>query len=477
MFSLSFPSLYANRILYILTKSTDNPLNCDCHLTDLAAWLRHNSSDEDNRKSAVCATPPSLENALLVETDLEALTCGSPQQQQQQSTSSGDEDNSSENNFLSSQPTEDFIRLSSAQVQFVSAQLEGPNVLHTVWKVDAATLPYTCDAVLVYELNEEHEALLDSYPVRCHSEEDPEGNVSNKELSLTVKLSDNMKPEGQYRLCLVLFEGGHDDEASLLPGCSYSMNWDALKGLTDSALTTEATVTTEEDASSVLTSTTQITAFYANVSAPQSVSVFSRIPDASAHCQFTVVVFENQRLLARKRLNCSVTAFTFAQLVGQDDVMDTPAVDEYQVCATFAQQGHFLPPPPDGEREADGDIVLTSSGNSSTVQYEHCVVAKIPRSWAVENTLVVIAVTVVFVLIAAALLLLSYVAARRVFFRRSKLLSWGSSDPMASGGVPKATSRHILYVPENDFFGGSTSDSASGGSSSPDCREETSTNV
>lgn len=446
----------------------DNPLNCDCHLADLARWLHNNSGSS---ATAVCATPPSLENALLVEADPASLTCGDAVTAKAPALTE-EEAEEDMSNFLSSQPTEDFIRLSSAQVQFVSAELEGSSVLHTVWNVDSATLPYNCDAILVYELSEEHETLLDSYPVRCHSDE--EQSVS-KELSLTVKLSDNMKPDGQYRLCLVLFEGGHDDEASLLPGCSHSMNWQALKG--DSSA--------EEPASQ---QTTQITAFYANVSAPQSVSVFSRIPDASVHCQFTVVVFEGQRLLARQRLNCSVTSFTFGQLLSDDmdDEQAHPVLDEYQVCATFAHQGQFLPPPPDGEREADGDIVLTGSpagtrSNSSTVvQYEHCVVAKIPRAWAVENTLVVIAVTVVFVLIAAALLLLTYMVARRIFFRRTKLLMWGGGSSSDQLAVPKATSRHILYVPEGDYFSSesaSSSGSSRTGASSSDGREETSTNV
>ena len=481
-------------------------------MVDLARWLRNATGnrpvDEENRRSAVCATPPSLENGLLFEAEESALTCESSSsgrsEPMSQPTSDGHEGgDESNNNFLSSQPTEDFIRLSSAQVQFGSAELEGSSILHTVWTVDSATLPYTCDAILVYELNEEHEALLDSYPVRCHSEERP-----NKQLSLSVKLSDNMKMDGQYRLCLVLFEGGHDDEASLLPGCSHSMTWQTLKHSTeheevDAELVRDGGYGQDaripQGGSPVVTTTTttstQITAFYANVSAPQSVSVYMRIPDAPPACQFTVAVFEKHRLLALKRLNCSTTTFTFAQLTEhrddrfttghQADNVDYP-IEEYQVCATFAQQGQFLPPP-DGERQADGDIVLTagrsaamlsspsadSFGNSTVVQYEHCVVAKVPnRIWAVENTLVVIAVTVVFVLIAAALLLLTYLLARRVFFRRSKLLWCSSSSDPLSSSVPKATSRHILYVPESDYF----SDSACS-SSGTDSREETSTNV
>lgn len=85
------------------------------------------------------------------------------------------------------------------------------------------------------------------------------------------------------------------------------------------------------------------------------------------------------------------------------------------------------------------------------------------------NQLVVIIITVVFILVAAALLVMSYALARRVFFRRSKL--WSSSDTLS---VPKTTSRHILYVPEGDYFTDSTC-------SSPDTSDvyhaESSTNV
>ena len=413
------------------------------------------NGSEANGKTAVCATPPALENALLVETDADSLTC------EPAHVTDNDDEEGSTGHFSSSPPTEDFIRLSSAQVQFVSAELEGSSLLHTVWTVDSATLPYTCDAILVYELSEEHEALLDSYPVRCYSQEQ-----KDKDLRLTVKLGDNMKPDGQYRLCLVLFEGGHDDEASLLPGCSHSMTWHSLKRLDDYV---------EEVDQAFEEANAQITAFYANVSVSRSVSVFMRVLDASRDCQFTVVVFQSHRLLARKQLNCSATAFTFGQLAGAHDsngVMASGdyAEGEYQVCATFDRQGEFLPPP-DGERQADGDIILAaeaaSSINSSIVRYEHCVAARLPaRAWAVESTLVVGAVTVIFVLIAAGLLALTYLLARRVFFRRAKML-W-SSDALA---VPKATSRHILYVPESDYFTDSSS------CSSADGREETSTNV
>ncbi len=103
----------------------------------------------------------------------------------------------------------------------------------------------------------------------------------------------------------------------------------------------------------------QITAFYANVTAPNAVSVYLRMADAdaAAPCAFTVVVFEGGRQLGRQRLNCSVLAYTFGQL--------PPALSdessnggEYQVCATFASRGRFLPPPDGYQRQADGDIIL-----------------------------------------------------------------------------------------------------------------------
>lgn len=473
---------------------------------DLARWLRNsNSSEHDaNGRSVVCATPPSLENGLLIETDPEALTC------------QGDQDDDAEDDDVTHQEedgdnksnNEDFIRLSSAQVQFVSAQLEGieSTLLHTKWTVDSVSLPYTCDAILVYELSEQHEALLESYPVRCQSEDQQATNNQQHQLNLSVKLSQGQLKRGrQYRLCLVLFEGGHDEEASLLPGCSHSMTWQTLQNNNNNA----AVVVHHDREEDATTTATQITAFYANATTA-TVSVFMRIADAPSSCQFTVVVFENQRLLALERLNCSTTSFRFNKLQEGDSTGDQQSSNEYQVCATFDQQGQFLPPPSDGEREADGDIVLRprssirNGNNNSTgtgplsVEYQHCVVAKVAgRAWAVENTLVVIAVTVVFVLIAAALLLFTYLIARRIFFRRTKL--WGSSiscDPLAGGfihssaggangsgsdGLPKTASRHILYVPENeDFFSNSSDSTSSSGFSSPDASHrqlETCTNV
>ena len=109
-------------------------------------------------------------------------------------------------------------------MQFRSAQVVNSWTLETHWTVGASTLPYTCDAILVYELTEDQETLLQSYPVRCRSEVSGSGEQQSQ-LQLSVKLNDKMKSDRLYRLCLVLFERASDQEASLLPGCSHSMNW------------------------------------------------------------------------------------------------------------------------------------------------------------------------------------------------------------------------------------------------------------
>lgn len=55
----------------------DNPLNCDCTLLEFAGWLSNVSSlPAADRRTAVCATPPALENALLSDIAANELRCG-----------------------------------------------------------------------------------------------------------------------------------------------------------------------------------------------------------------------------------------------------------------------------------------------------------------------------------------------------------------------------------------------------------------
>lgn len=56
----------------------DNPLNCDCSLAEFADWLANSSLDSEDKLSAVCATPPALENGPLSQVSPGSLLCGEP---------------------------------------------------------------------------------------------------------------------------------------------------------------------------------------------------------------------------------------------------------------------------------------------------------------------------------------------------------------------------------------------------------------
>lgn len=57
----------------------DNPLNCDCTLLEFASWLANSSRvGEADKLSAVCATPPALENGILTQVSPGSLLCGDP---------------------------------------------------------------------------------------------------------------------------------------------------------------------------------------------------------------------------------------------------------------------------------------------------------------------------------------------------------------------------------------------------------------
>lgn len=56
----------------------DNPLNCDCSLLEFANWLSNSNLEEEDKLSAVCATPPALVNGILTQVSPGSLLCGDP---------------------------------------------------------------------------------------------------------------------------------------------------------------------------------------------------------------------------------------------------------------------------------------------------------------------------------------------------------------------------------------------------------------
>lgn len=103
----------------------DNPLNCDCSLSDFAAWLRANTHLSSlDRASAICTTPPHLEGAALRSLSHRSLSCGGD---------SSDEDSEEFTEEDESEDGEDYEEVESV------LEREGSEVVTTVYTAETHT--------------------------------------------------------------------------------------------------------------------------------------------------------------------------------------------------------------------------------------------------------------------------------------------------------------------------------------------------
>lgn len=154
--------------MIIDTVLTDNPLNCDCSLSYFATWLSNRSeSMHVASETAVCATPPSLENGLLRDLSAAALTCG------------GEDSVPPPEGPLASPQSHVGTKVSLRAYQFDGSRIS------LSWSVSAPVVSYYCNALVIYEDIGYHEVMLDSKPVKCNSSQLPDAK------SLTLSLSAN----------------------------------------------------------------------------------------------------------------------------------------------------------------------------------------------------------------------------------------------------------------------------------------------
>lgn len=155
-------------------------MNCDCSLLYFAGWLSNHSSVSTASDTAVCATPPTLENGLLKDLTLTKLVCGG-------------ED--------SVPPPEGPLTMlqsySGMKISLRSYQFDGMRI-SLGWSVNAPVVSYYCKALVIYEHVDNHEVLLDSKPVRCNSSQLPDA----KSLTLSLSASE-LEPAHTYRSVLV----------------------------------------------------------------------------------------------------------------------------------------------------------------------------------------------------------------------------------------------------------------------------------
>lgn len=293
---VSSDALRNNTILKRLTLS-ENPLNCDCTITEFALWLTNSGLSKEDKASAVCTTPPSLENGLLIEVQTKDLQCG-------------DEDDIE---LMSLSPTTESVK---ARINLQSFTYDG-NQIKLQWWVEEKAVPYSCDAIFVYEEEGPNEVLLESNPLRCNSSamEDP------KILEVQVPGTAFLQKGHRYRYCVVLLESDQlSDELSLVLGCSDVMPLVQNVKLPPKNLLSDVNA--------------KVIAVKANLSQLGDLAIDVSIFPKASQCDINIALLEQTALLSQKRVNCSQPTYTF---VGLD------AGGPFRVCANIISSVNLKP--------------------------------------------------------------------------------------------------------------------------------------
>ncbi|XP_076234492.1 leucine-rich tendon-specific protein [Calliopsis andreniformis] len=273
----------------------DNPLNCDCTLLEFANWLSNSSLNEEDKSSAVCATPPALENGILTQVSPGSLLCGEP-----------------------TPPIMTRVPLAGAQLSLKEFHYDKSTGVNLLWHVEPCTERYTCDTLIVYETVGDTEVETDSSSLHCDSRmmRDP------CSLPVAIPASLQLQPGHKYRYCVVLLVSTSYDDVSLGLGCSDVITLEETKReLPQDDL--EATLAGSSS------SDTRITGVHVNMSdqgflhvdVSLSTSKKSDLPE----CELSVVVFDAESAVHKQKLNCSLTFMTLEILLP----------GRYKVCASL----------------------------------------------------------------------------------------------------------------------------------------------
>lgn len=286
-------ALQPSKVLVRLTLS-ENPLNCDCSLTEFAVWLFNSSLSREDKSSAVCTTPPSLENGLLFEIPTEKLLCGEDEQEALMS------------------PLPDPIK---AKIALKSFDYDGESI-DLKWSVKDTMVPFSCDAIFVYEEKGANEELLESSPLKCNS-----SDLANNVLEVSLPAAIHLQHEHRYRYCIVLlWNGQENDDASLMLGCS------DIIPLVQNAQVQPRTAELPMKLPKVI-------AIHANLSTYGSLSIDVSVYPSSSNCDLNVAILDQGALLSQRQLNCTSPQYVF---VGLND-------GPYKVCANVVGDGGQKP--------------------------------------------------------------------------------------------------------------------------------------
>lgn len=276
----------------------DNPLNCDCTLLEFANWLANSSLTEEDKSSAVCATPPALENGILTQVPPGSLLCGEP-----------------------TPPMMTRVRLKEFNYDESGINLS--------WHVEQCAEHYTCDSLIVYETIGDSEIQTDSSPLHCDSRMMRDPCI----LPVTIPASLHLQLGHKYRYCVVLLVPTFYDDVSLGLGCSDVIVLEKTQQqiATADQYTREGDPRSSTSTQASLDSYSRITGVHVNISNKGylHIDVFlSRMKNttSSSTCQLSIIIFDEVSAVHRQRLNCSAASVTDMQV-------SLPGY--YRVCASL----------------------------------------------------------------------------------------------------------------------------------------------
>ncbi|KYM96805.1 PREDICTED: leucine-rich repeats and immunoglobulin-like domains protein 1 [Cyphomyrmex costatus] len=295
----------------------DNPLNCDCTLLEFANWLTNSSLTEEDKSSAVCATPPALENGILMQVPPGSLLCGEP-----------------------TPPIMTREHPAGAQLSLKEFHYDESTGINLLWHVEQCTERYTCDSLIVYETIDDSEIQTESSPLHCDSRMMRDPCI----LPVTIPVSLHLQLGHKYRYCVVLLIPNVYDDVSLGLGCSDVI----VLEKTQQRITMEDQYVKKGNSRSPtstqisLDSYLRITGVHVNVSDDKSylhidviLSKTKRdtVIDSSSTCQLSIFVFNEISVVHRQRLNCSFASIT-------DVKVSLPGY--YRICASLDELTNII---------------------------------------------------------------------------------------------------------------------------------------
>ncbi|CAK9833580.1 Leucine-rich repeat-containing protein 15 [Anthophora retusa] len=273
----------------------DNPLNCDCTLLEFANWLSNSSLNDEDKSSAVCATPPALENGILTQVSPGSLLCGEP-----------------------TPPIMTRLPLADAQLTLKEFHYDKSAGINLLWHVEPCTERYTCNTLIVYETIGDTEVQTDSSSLHCNSRMMRDPCL----LPVAIPASLHLQPGHKYRYCVALLVPTSYDDVSLGLGCSDVITLEETKR--------DLQQDQEPPSSESATFDTRITEVRVNVSDQGFMRVdvtLSPLEKLSLpECELSVVVFDAESAVHKQKLNCSLTFVTLSAVL-------LPGC--YKVCASL----------------------------------------------------------------------------------------------------------------------------------------------